>query len=409
MGDVLPRDHLLAPVEHAPHVIGQRIGTIDADELFVIFLRVFGDRDFIGLTDRTRAEIGSRNLDRHNRRRRRGLGIRKKHEVGVQPCAVPGGLLLVGGFVDQQAHLLEHLLDRQVRGARGAHERRRIGAVLAKAVEGDRTGSGRISDQRAFGRVDQSETAIVVVGGPAEGVVAAGIDHDQARLGLGRLERGHDIGELHALLRQVVLIGKLGVDRDQVVFAVGLDAVAGVIDHRDGVVALFKNAGRELFDRLLHDIAGQVERHDDLEAGLVQHLRHRLGVVHRIIQRLVHLIGGIADDQRDPALGLGCLGELKAGRLQRCAADLGGHGGRQGRRGSGGDQERREPLPKHDVLHEQNVMTWRFVAGASGRVHWRHDADRLPERGRGHTFVRESAAPRCGRRKIDENQTRAIT
>ena len=145
----------------------------------------------------------------------------------------------------------------------------------------------------------------------------------------------HDFGQLHALVGQIGFRFELGIGRDQIILAVDLDTVACVIDQHDGILALLVRTGGEFLDRLLHQIAGKVESHDDFEAGVIEELRNRLGIVGRIIQRLVAGILRIADHQRDAVLGRG-LCQLET-VFQRGGADLGvgGTGPQEGGCGSG--------------------------------------------------------------------------
>jgi hypothetical protein len=84
------------------------------------------------------------------------------------------------------------------------------------------------------------------------------------------------------------------VDRQQVVAAARLDAVAGIVDQRDG-------AGVELAqkraDGAAHLPARGVLAGHHVEAELSQLPRHQPRVVDRVLERRI-LVGGVADDQR---------------------------------------------------------------------------------------------------------------
>ena len=69
-----------------------------------------------------------------------------------------------------------------------------------------------------------------------EGIVAAGIEDDEAQL-LGRLDRQQHAVERERFVIDVGVALELGVDRNQIIAAVHLDAVAGVIDHGDVGIA----------------------------------------------------------------------------------------------------------------------------------------------------------------------------
>ncbi len=70
----------------------------------------------------------------------------------------------------------------------------------------------------------------------------------------------------------VAVAGELGIDRDEIIYAANLDAMAGVEHDRDiGVDRRIL----ELADRALEiQIADIVLRHDDVETGVPEHLGH---------------------------------------------------------------------------------------------------------------------------------------
>ena len=96
---------------------------------------------------------------------------------------------------------------------------------------------------------------------------------------------------------------ELGVDRDQVVGAVDLDAVAGVVDHGDVGIA---RAVGEIAQHPPHlERAEIVPRHHDVEAGLLERVGHQRRIVGGIGEPRHVLIGGIADHQRHALAGKG--------------------------------------------------------------------------------------------------------
>ena len=105
--------------------------------------------------------------------------------------------------------------------------------------------------------------------------------------------------ERQRLVLDVVGVGELGVDRDQIVDARGLDAVAGIIDHRD--VGVARQGGEIAHGALhLHD-AEIVALVDHVEFRALQQRRDRVGVVERVGEQAGVLVFGVADDQRDAA------------------------------------------------------------------------------------------------------------
>ena len=197
-------------------------------------------------------------------------------------------------------------------------QRRRERAVLAVAVGRGRAGLGRIGDQRVrAGRLDLGEALPDRARGhrPLHGlgkrIVAAGVEDDQPQL-LGGLDRDQHAVQRERLVIDVGVAFQLGIDRDQIIGAVHLDAVAGVIDHGDigiaGAVGEIAQRAPRLGRRQI--VAGI----DDIEAGILQRRGDRGAVIDRIGQRRDVLIGGIADHQRHALLGPGRL----AHRQQRC-------------------------------------------------------------------------------------------
>lgn len=86
------------------------------------------------------------------------------------------------------------------------------------------------------------------------------------------------------------------------VVAVELDTVAGVIDHRH--VRIARPAGK-LTQHAPH-LAGAEIKPDvhGVEAGLLEHAADQRGIVHGIAELGRALVGGIADDERDPPVGM---------------------------------------------------------------------------------------------------------
>ena len=109
-----------------------------------------------------------------------------------------------------------------------------------------------------------------------------------------------DAGKLDRFVRRIAVAGELGIDRNHVVRAADLDAVAGIEYHRDVGVARrileLANVALEL------EIAGILEE-GDVVARLLEHIGDGIGVARRVGQFSGILIGGITDDQRHPLLG----------------------------------------------------------------------------------------------------------
>ncbi len=245
-----------------------------------------------------RGRSGSRSghLDRHQR------------HVFAAERAVDERLLLVAGrFEHVVAHEAEGAADVEAGRRQMLRQRDRERAVGAVAVLRREAGLGRIGDQRVgAGRLDLGEAAADAARGDralhglAERIVTAGIEDHQAKL-LGRLDRDQDAIEGERLVIDVGVALELGVDRDQIVRAFDLDAVAGIIDHGDigiaGCIGEFAQHAPRFQRRQI------VPGIDDVEAGLLQRLRHHRTVIDGVRERRRMLIGGVGDHQRDALSG----------------------------------------------------------------------------------------------------------
>ena len=94
----------------------------------------------------------------------------------------------------------------------------------------------------------------------------------------------------------------LRVDRQQVILALELHAVSGIIDHGDGIGSAIGNLGSEILHRLDHVAARQIGRRGDFKARRVEELRHRSRIVARIGEPRRDLIVRVADHERNPLL-----------------------------------------------------------------------------------------------------------
>ena len=134
----------------------------------------------------------------------------------------------------------------------------------------------------------------------AERIVAAGVENDEPQF-LGRLDRDQHAIQRERLVVDVGVALQLCIDRNQIVRAVHLDAVAGVID--DGDVGIAGTVG-EIAQRAAGFGRGQIAAGiDDVEAGLLQRRGDLGAVVNRVGKLRDVPVGGIAEHQRDALLG----------------------------------------------------------------------------------------------------------
>ncbi|KAH2839854.1 hypothetical protein KXW36_001628, partial [Aspergillus fumigatus] len=115
--------------------------------------------------------------------------------------------------------------------------------------------------------------------GALEGIVAAGIEHEDPRPRRQRAKRVQQIVQPHALKRNVGLALGIEVHRHQVILAVDLRAVAGIEHQRDRVGAAGADLAGEIGDRLPHLALAEIGGRGDAEAGIAEQFRHAVGVV----------------------------------------------------------------------------------------------------------------------------------
>ena len=188
-------------------------------------------------------------------------------------------------------------------------QRRRKRAVVAVAIGGRGAGLGRIGDQDVrAGRLDLGETlpdrarGHRALHGPGKRIVAAGVEDHEPQF-LGRLDRDQHAVERQGFVIDVGVAFELGIHRNQVIAAVHLDAMAGVID--DGDIGIAGAVGK-IAQRAPGVGGGEILAGiDDIEAGIFQRRGDPGAVVNRIGERGDILVGGIAQHQRHALLGKG--------------------------------------------------------------------------------------------------------
>jgi hypothetical protein len=186
-------------------------------------------------------------------------------------------------------------------------QRDRKRAVGAVAVLRREAGLGRIRDQRVGAvRLNLGQAAADAardnraLHGLAERIVAAGVEDHQAKL-LGGLDRNQDAVERQPLVVDIGVAFELGVNRDQIVRAFDLDAVAGIVDHGD--VGIARHIGK------IAQHAPRLQRGQimpglhNFEAGVLQRLRHHCTVIDGVRERRRVLIRRVGKDQRHALSG----------------------------------------------------------------------------------------------------------
>ena len=163
----------------------------------------------------------------HGFRRQRG-GVVAGHEDDLlgQRGVVPRHLA-AGRRQHVEPHLEHDVGDRPARRARIGEERLGERAVAAGAIGGRHVGQGGQRDE-LVGRHRNTRKAVAL----AQRILLAGIDEDEerARHALGG---GRQRVERHAAVDDIVGVGELGIDRDEIVAEVELQPVPRVIEERD--------------------------------------------------------------------------------------------------------------------------------------------------------------------------------
>jgi hypothetical protein len=187
-----------------------------------------------------------------------------------------------------------------------------VGAVLRHAA-----GLGGKRDQRALRGLHLCQSAAgvahpIAVGilrpadreaSPAERIVAAGVEDDDVEPGAGAFHLAqHQVGVEH-LEVDVRLLGRVGIDRNEVVLAAHLHPMARVVEQADiGPRQLRPEGLHRPIECRLVEIQLRPPAHER-EAQRPQGLGQKLGVVGRIIQPPDISIARIADHERDALVG----------------------------------------------------------------------------------------------------------
>ena len=100
------------------------------------------------------------------------------------------------------------------------------------------------------------------------------------------------------------------IHRYQIIHAADLEAVAGVIDHRD--IGVLCSNEKLAHSALEIDDAEIVARNDGVETDRFEQCCDRFGVIAGVGQRRCVRIGGDSDHQRDPTLRCGRIGAHRA-------------------------------------------------------------------------------------------------
>ena len=309
------------PVAGLDRTLDRQAADLDRHRIAVGVLRLAD-------ADRGRAGIVE-HLQRGQPRQLRPLVRLRRDEIerlGAERI-VGARLLPVGGLLEHRvADLAEQEIELEPRLLDVLEQGLGVGAVRPGAVDRDVARPGRERDHRVARQVVHARETVADQPGtdraqdPAqllcERIVAAGVDDHEAEL-LRLRDLAHHEVERQGLVEQVALALEGGIDRQQVILAGDLDAVAGVEDDRR--VGPF-GLEAEVPERVLHAELIEIGLEVDLEVGVTQRVRDRGRIVARVGQLVSVLIGRVADHQRHP-LGRRRAGDVADAEAQHDQAD----------------------------------------------------------------------------------------
>ena len=318
-----PGNRLAACRDDGLHPRRHRIVRIGRDEIQVALQCVALQRSRVGVL---RAEIANRPrahllhlLGRDLRRRciRRAIEeLELRHDVR----RLPRDFGTLGHLVDAQAHPVKHILRRQAAIANHFRERLGIRAVRSVAVGCDRARRGIERVEHAGFGIDQREPPGERLARLHKRIGAASVQHHHAGLEFERGKRARVIGHPHRLERHIGCLRKLRVNRNVIVLAFELHAIACEINKGDGVGARALRLAEEIAHRLAQRVLIEITRAGDVKARGLQCLCDQAGVVGRGLERAC-LIARVADHECDAlfrTVGRGrCWGSCRCGR-RRC-------------------------------------------------------------------------------------------
>ncbi len=222
---------------------------------------------------------------------------RARHEIEIahQRRVLPRDLPAGGVLAHACAHTLEHFFNLERRLLHVRKQVLRVDAMLAAGAVarfGARRGGER--DQRSDRGVQRRKATGRGARCRHERVVAAGIEDDDVDRVLRDLHLLEHLGDVDRMMDHLVFALDARVDRQQVVAALHLHTVSGVIEQPDtaGLDAI-----TEYPDRLEHLVARGVFELCDVEAERAQGRAHGSCIVDRVVETL-GLVRGVTDHQR---------------------------------------------------------------------------------------------------------------
>jgi len=227
----------------------------------------------------------------------------EEHERCRYLGGVPWHLGALGHVVDTESCAFEDAGEWQAAFADHLSECLGIGSIGALTFRSHRSGRRIEGDQHAGLGLDQGQAAGERWTGIGEWISPRRVENDDAGLELHRGKRPGVIGNSECLDCNLGIAGNARVNRNEIVLAFELQAIAADVDKGDRVRA----GGR----RFLHKVAKGVAQHVLIEVTSAHHVEARglerlcdqAGVVGRGVKRSC-LIAGVPDNERDALLRL---------------------------------------------------------------------------------------------------------
>ena len=214
---------------------------------------------------------------------------------------MPGNLQAVRGLVRAKPRTGKDLVERHSRLTDHLRKRRRIGAIRPLPVGSDDVGSRGESHQETGRRLHEGKPLGNRLAGGAERIIPRHVGDDHAHLCRAALEGADEIGEAKALDRDVHVALDAGIDRQQIIIAFELNAVAGQIDHHRGAGLQVLSLVEEVADEAAQIAGAKIATLDDLEPGAGERLGDQAGIVDGGRKR-ARPIGALPDDQCETIL-----------------------------------------------------------------------------------------------------------
>ena len=210
----------------------------------------------------------------------------RKRKLLAQRGRNPGILLVRGGARHAHPGAIEHLFRGHALAANFLHQLADEQAALRGAVLDEPAGRARrrrIENERAERCADRRESFGTGLAETAlERVAARRIDDRDLDVGAALVHLGEDVVEADALRLHLALVPDVDVDGNEIALPVRLDPVSAEEDEA-GHPALELRV--EAVDGALHLVFREVLPHLHVEAGALELVSERAGIVDRLLER----------------------------------------------------------------------------------------------------------------------------